>query len=118
MKDDNSPANGGEPPSGRLLQSLKEFRSAGRGFWRDVSDADWNDWHWQLKHRITTPEQLQRLMPMLTPEEFAGAKLSNHKLALAITPYFSISLTRRTNTARFAARSSRASRRPTRHRGK
>ena len=88
MKDDNSPVNGGEPPSGRLLQSLKEFRSAGRGFWCDVSDADWNDWHWQLKHRITTPEQLQRLMPMLTPEEFAGAKLSNHKLALAITPYF------------------------------
>ena len=88
MKDDNSPANGGEPPSGRPLQSLKEFRSAGRGFWRDVSDADWNDWHWQLKHRITTPEQLQRLMPMLTPEEFAGVKLANHKLALAITPYF------------------------------
>jgi lysine 2,3-aminomutase len=88
MKDDNSLANGGEPPSGRPLQSLKKFRSAGRGFWRDVSDADWNDWHWQLKHRITTPEQLQRLMPTLTPEEFAGAKLANHKLALAITPYF------------------------------
>ena len=33
-------------------------------------------------------EQLQRLMPTLTPEEFAGAKLANTKLALAITPYF------------------------------
>src|SRR5581483_923633 len=44
--------------------------------------------HWQLKNRITTAEQLQRLMPTLTPEEFAGAKLANHKLALAITPYF------------------------------
>ena len=88
MRDDNSLANGGGEPSGHRLQSLKEFRSAGRGFWRDVSDLDWNDWHWQLKHRITTPEQLQRLMPMLTPEEFAGAKLANHKLALAITPYF------------------------------
>ena len=88
MKDDNSPANGEEPPSGHRLQSLKEFHSAGRGFWHDVSDADWNDWRWQLKHRITTPEQLQRLMPTLTPEEFAGAKLANHKLALAITPYF------------------------------
>jgi lysine 2,3-aminomutase len=31
---------------------------------------------------------LQRLMPTLTPEEFAGAKLANTKLALAITPYF------------------------------
>src|SRR5579862_3710991 len=88
MKDTSLSANGEEPPSGHRLQALKAFHSAGRGFWRDVSDADWNDWHWQLKHRVTTPEQLQRLMPTLTPEEFAGAKLANHKLALAITPYF------------------------------
>src|SRR5215831_7936768 len=88
MKDDKFPANGEESPPDPRLQSLKEFRSAGRGFWRDVSEADWTDWRWQLKHRITTPEQLQRLMPTLTPEEFAGAKLANHKLALAITPYF------------------------------
>src|SRR5450432_3332358 len=87
MKSDNS-THGDEPPSRGSLQSLKEFHSAGRGFWRDVSDADWNDWKWQLKHRITNAEQLQRLMPTLTPEEFAGAKLANHKLALAITPYF------------------------------
>ncbi len=88
MKDNSLPANGEEPPSSCRIQGLKEFHSAGRGFWHDVSDADWNDWRWQLKHRITTPEQLQRLMPTLTPEEFAGAKLANHKLALAITPYF------------------------------
>ncbi len=87
MKDDISQSNDKEPP-GRRLQLLKEFHSAGRGFWHNVSNSDWNDWHWQLKHRITTPEQLQRLMPSLTPEEFAGAKLANTKLALAITPYF------------------------------
>jgi lysine 2,3-aminomutase len=67
---------------------LKQFRPAGRGFWADVLDADWSDWHWQLKNRITSLEQLQRLMPTLTPEEIAGAKFANHKLALAITPYF------------------------------
>ncbi len=67
---------------------LKSFRSAGRGFWHDVPDTDWNDWRWQLKHRISSPEQLQRLLPTLTPEEFAGAKLADHKLALGITPYF------------------------------
>ena len=88
MKDDNSLENGGEPPGDHRLPSLKEFHSAGRGFWHDVSDSDWNNWRWQLQHRITTPEQLQRLMPTLLPEEFAGAKLANHKLALAITPYF------------------------------
>ena len=77
-----------EPPSRRSLCSLKEFHSAGRGFWSQVPDSDWEDWHWQLKHRITSLEQLQRLMPALTPEEVAGATLANHKLALAITPYF------------------------------
>jgi len=81
-------SGGEEPPSGRQIQTLKEFHSAGRGFWSDVSDVDWNDWKWQLKHRITNAEQLQKLLPTLTPEEFAGAKLANTKLALAITPYF------------------------------
>jgi lysine 2,3-aminomutase len=88
MQTDNSSAGAEEPPSGHQFQTLKEFKSAGRGFWRDVSDADWNDWKWQLKHRITNAEQLQKFLPTLTPEEFAGAKLANTKLALAITPYF------------------------------
>jgi lysine 2,3-aminomutase len=77
-----------EPPSRLRLATLKQFHSAGRGFWSDVPGSDWNDWHWQLKHRITTLEQLQRLLPTLTPEEIAGARFANHKLALAITPYF------------------------------
>ena len=70
------------------LNRLKEFHSAGRGFWSDVSDADWNDHRWQLKNRITTLAQLVRLLPTLTPEEHAGVMLANTKLALAITPYF------------------------------
>ncbi len=71
-----------------ILNKLKEFHSAGRGFWSDVPDRDWNSWHWQLRNRITTLAQLQRLMPTLTPEEYAGTRLANTKLALAITPYF------------------------------
>jgi lysine 2,3-aminomutase len=71
-----------------LLHRLKEFRSAGRGFWGDVSDKDWNSWQWQLKNRISTLTQLQRLMPTLTPEEYAGTQLANTKLALGITPCF------------------------------
>ncbi len=70
------------------LHRLKEFRSAGRGFWSDVADKDWNSWPWQLKNRISTLAQLQRLMPTLTPEEYAGTQLANTKLALGITPYF------------------------------
>src|SRR6185436_5695543 len=69
-------------------RDLKQFRSAGRGFWSHVPDSDWNDHRWQLRHRITSLPQLQRLMPTLTPEEEAGTRLANTKLALAITPYF------------------------------
>src|SRR6188768_3281644 len=88
MHSDTASSGKEEPPAAAPLEDLKQFRSAGRGFWRDVSEADWNDWKWQLKNRITSLEQLTRLMPTLTPEEFAGTQLANHKLALAITPYF------------------------------
>jgi lysine 2,3-aminomutase len=88
MQAENSPTKEDEPPAGASFISLKKFSSAGRGFWHDVSEADWNDWRWQMKHRITTVEQLQKFLPTLTPEELAGARLANHKLALGITPYF------------------------------
>lgn len=61
--------------------------SDGQGLWQHVPASDWQDWSWQLKHRLTTVEQLERYMT-LTPEEKAGCALANHKLALAITPYF------------------------------
>ena len=87
MHSDSFSGEKAEPDSAKYT-SLKEFRSAGRGFWSHISDKDWNDWKWQLKNRITTVEQLEKLMPTLTPEERAGTILSNSKLAMAITPYF------------------------------
>ncbi len=87
LKDETSMV-GEEPPGSSELRALKQFHSAGRGFWSNVPDADWNDWRWQLKNRITTLERLERLMPTLTPEERAGTVLANSKLAMAITPYF------------------------------
>src|SRR5580693_6167445 len=88
MSMNSEAGGGGKSGESDRLSSLKQFRSAGRGFWSQVSEADWNDWRWQLKNRITSLEQLERLMPTLTPEERAGTLLANTKLALAITPYF------------------------------
>lgn len=88
MFKDASSEDGSEPPASRSLNSLKQFRRTGRGYWANVSDSDWNDWRWQLRNRITTLERLERLLPTLTPEEHAGTMLANSKLALAITPYF------------------------------
>lgn len=55
--------------------------------WTEVDKADWNDWKWQLKNRITSLEQLEELLE-LSPDERAGCHFANKKLALAITPYF------------------------------
>ncbi len=88
MRNSSSGETGTQDESLVRLNQLKQFHSAGRGFWADVPERDWNDWRWQLKNRITTLAQLQRLMPTLTPEEYAGTQLANTKLALGITPYF------------------------------
>ena len=39
--------------------------------WAGVSDLQWNDWRWQLTHRLSTVEDFARVI-RLTPEEVAG----------------------------------------------
>jgi len=75
MQSQSLDGENGDSPDPDKLQILKQFRSAGRGFWSDVPEAQWNDWHWQLKNRITSLAQLQKFMPTLTPEEHAGTVL-------------------------------------------
>lgn len=83
---ENSDDEGPENPA--QLSDWKAFKPADRTFWSNVPEADWNDYRWQLKNRITTLDQLEKLLPTLTPEERAGTRLANSKLSLAITPYF------------------------------
>jgi lysine 2,3-aminomutase len=49
--------------------------------------VDWNDWRWQLRHRINTPQQLKAVIEM-TPEEEAGVRATCQRLRMSITPYF------------------------------
>lgn len=53
----------------------------------NVSDADWNDWHWQVQNRIETLEDLKKYIP-LTEEEEEGVKACLGTLRMAITPYY------------------------------
>ena len=55
--------------------------------WENVSELDWEDWHWQVKNRIRTKEDLSHIIN-LTPEEEEGIKKSHGHLSLAITPYW------------------------------
>jgi len=66
---------------------IEEPREVVPLFWKGVSEREWNDWRWQLRHRITTHEQLKEIID-LTPEETEGIKHSKGRLALAVTPYF------------------------------
>lgn len=68
-------------------EDRRENWHRGQGLWADVAEADWGDWRWQLRHRITKLEELERYME-LTPEEREGCLFARSKLSLAITPYF------------------------------
>ena len=64
-----------------------EFVSHAPGHWPEVPSVDWNDWHWQQRHRVTTLAELEKRLA-LTREERAGVLLAGTKLALAVTPHF------------------------------
>jgi lysine 2,3-aminomutase len=55
--------------------------------YKDVNPLDWEDWQWQLKHRITTKEELAQVIK-LTPEEEQGIKKASGRLSMSITPYW------------------------------
>lgn len=53
----------------------------------DVSDADWNDWRWQVANRAETLEDLKKYIT-LTAEEKEGVRACLGTLRMAITPYY------------------------------
>lgn len=55
--------------------------------WKDASPAEWEDWRWQLKNRVTRADQL-KLILNLSPAEISAIEASKGRLATAITPYF------------------------------
>ncbi len=54
--------------------------------WADVPDEQWDDWRWQLAHRLNSADELAQLIH-LTEEELAGLNAPN-KFRVDITPYF------------------------------
>ncbi|MEH2235082.1 KamA family radical SAM protein [Nostoc sp.] len=47
----------------------------------------WNDWRWQMRHRLTKLEHFQRLLRLSASEE-QGLLIAPEKFAVAVTPYF------------------------------
>ncbi len=55
--------------------------------WADVPDAQWNDWRWQLRARVTTLAELERLVE-LEDVERRGIEGRADAFAFAVTPYY------------------------------
>jgi lysine 2,3-aminomutase len=53
---------------------------------RDVPDAQWNDWRWQLSHRLNKAEELERVFPLTGSEREALA--AGDLFRVDVTPYF------------------------------
>ncbi|MGC8611163.1 MAG: lysine 2,3-aminomutase [Athalassotoga sp.] len=55
--------------------------------WKDVSEAQWNDWHWQISNRIMDADKLAQVIPLDDDEKRAITTSLKH-LRMAITPYY------------------------------
>ena len=58
-----------------------------RHLWSDVSEEEWRDWKWQLKNRIRTFQQLEKLLPF-TEDEKERIKRAIATYHVSIPPYY------------------------------
>jgi lysine 2,3-aminomutase len=75
------------PRSAMYPEDKIEAWQAGQGLWADVDPALWNDWTWQMRHRLVSADDLTHFMK-LTPAEVEGCRHADERLAVAITPHY------------------------------
>jgi lysine 2,3-aminomutase len=52
----------------------------------DVPDEKWNDWRWQLSHRLNTADEIEKIFPLTESER--TALTTPNLFRVDITPYF------------------------------
>ncbi len=52
-----------------------------------ASREEWEDWHWQQRHRLRTPGELAEVVD-LTDAERAGFEAADGEFRVAVTPYY------------------------------
>ncbi|MEN8614981.1 KamA family radical SAM protein [Dehalogenimonas sp. THU2] len=80
MKQDTITVEADEPP-------LPLSESNRRKYFGNISGAEWNDWRWHFRNRITSVEDLSRFLP-LSVKERTRLKLVSARYPFAITPYY------------------------------
>ena len=63
------------------------FPLAPRSIWKGVAEAQWNDWHWQQRERVTSLEQLDQVI-RLTDDERRAVIEADAQFHMGITPYY------------------------------
>ena len=56
-------------------------------YFPNVTQEQWNDWHWQVRNRIQTVEDLRKYVP-IEESELDEVKEVLSKFRMAITPYY------------------------------
>ena len=62
------------------------FVSKRASVYADVPDEKWNDWRWQLSHRLNTAEDIEKVIPLTESERKALQKQDLFRVD--VTPYF------------------------------
>jgi lysine 2,3-aminomutase len=74
-------------PSSYTLKENPRTQAFHRRFFPEVTSAQWNDWHWQIRNRITSIDKLERMI-RLYPDERRAITGEGTALPVAITPYY------------------------------
>lgn len=73
--------------SGGVAAARARIKQGRAHYFPDATDAEWNDWKWQFRHRITELDQLLRLIPI--PEGERGLRREVLRdFRMGIPPYY------------------------------
>lgn len=77
----------------KIVKCPTRFRHNGntynfrKKYFPDVTSKEWNDWHWQIRNRITSVSELGRILT-LSIDEKSAINGSKRQIPLAVTPYY------------------------------
>lgn len=74
-------------PKPRAYASNPKTKAFRKQFYTDIPDKLWNDWSWQVTHRLRSREQLARML-RLSETEAAALSLESGGLPVSVTPYY------------------------------
>jgi lysine 2,3-aminomutase len=79
LDEQDPPSNDGPPVRTQATRRDELFPT--------VTDEQWSDWRWQMRHSVRTGDQLAQVIP-LTEDERAGVRETASVFRLGISPYY------------------------------